>query len=72
MDHNRMKFNRDSHYWHIYDGRVSKRELVNGDELWIQVGETYYCTHIEWDEEWFVRLGKQKFWLHHKMQYRVI
>jgi hypothetical protein len=73
MDELKMKFNRNANGWYIYEGGHYLRELMHGVGLFLQVGETYYCTCIEWDdEEWFVTLGKKRFWLHHKTQYRII
>jgi hypothetical protein len=73
MDERNMKFNRNANGWYIYEGGLYLRELMHGVGLFLQVGETYYCTRLEWDdEEWLVTLGKRKFWLHHKTQYRII
>ncbi len=68
----RMKFRKDSEYWYVEENQVKRYELVNGDPLWIQVGDIYYSSCIEWDEEWFITLGKKKFWLHRKTQYWVL
>lgn len=72
MDILRLKFHTDSEYWRVYAGQMNLYELCNGDRLWIQVGESFYSTRIEWDQEWFITLGRKKFWLHRKTQYRMM
>lgn len=67
-----LRFNRDSEYWSVCEGRQSLYDLCNGDSLYIQVGEAYYSTRIDWNEDWFVTIGKKKFWLHRKTRYRVL
>jgi hypothetical protein len=72
MEQRELRFNADSEYWCVSEGKQNLYDLCNGDRLWIQVGESYYSTRIDWDEEWFVRLGKKKFWLHRKTRYQIL
>lgn len=67
----RMRFDRETERWRLYEGKRMLYPLHCGDPLLLQIDDEWFRVNLELDTEWYVKLGITKFWLHHNTEYTV-
>lgn len=66
-----MRFDQELDRWMIFEGEQQRYAMRCGYGIVLEVENEFFQVSLEYDTEWYVNLGKAKFWLHRKSIYKV-
>lgn len=66
-----MRFDQELDRWTVYEGEQQRYAMHCGYGILIEMENAFYRVSLEYDTDWYIKLGKVKFRLHRKVNYRV-